>query len=117
MRYMRNASLQNARALRRSMTKEERHLWYDFLRYCTPRFRRQEIIGNYIADFFCQIAAFRLGIVGTDTQQNQKTLADAANHLTVDGDGGGVDSCLYCTHSILLWRDMRYEIRDMRYEI
>ena len=24
--------LENARALRKSMTREERHLWYDFLR-------------------------------------------------------------------------------------
>ena len=35
------------------MTPQERHLWYDFLRFCRPRFRRQELIGNYIADFFC----------------------------------------------------------------
>ncbi len=45
--------LPNARSLRRDMTKEERHLWYDCLQFCKPRFRRQEIIGNYIADFFC----------------------------------------------------------------
>ena len=52
--------ISRARALRRNMTKEERHLWFDFLRYCTPRFRRQEIIGNYIADFYC--SQFRLVI-------------------------------------------------------
>ena len=29
--------LENARALRKSMTREERHLWYDFLRGYSPR--------------------------------------------------------------------------------
>lgn len=33
--------LENARALRKSMTREERHLWYDFLRGYSPRFVRQ----------------------------------------------------------------------------
>ena len=45
--------LPNARTLRKGMTKEERHLWYDFLRDRPVRFRRQQIIGNYIADFYC----------------------------------------------------------------
>ena len=54
MRYPRNQNnISNARSMRKSMTPQERHLWYDFLRYCVPRFRRQEIIGSYIADFFC----------------------------------------------------------------
>lgn len=47
------ALLSNARELRKNMTKEERHIWYDFLRNCPKRFRRQEIIGPYIADFYC----------------------------------------------------------------
>ncbi len=49
-------NMSKARQLRQDMTPEERHLWYDFLRYCTPRFRRQETIGNYIADFYCSQA-------------------------------------------------------------
>ena len=45
MRYPRSPkNLANARSLRRNMTPQERHLWYDFLRYCRPRFRRQELI-------------------------------------------------------------------------
>ena len=35
----------NARQLRKNMTKEERHLWYDFLRTYTVRFTRQKVIG------------------------------------------------------------------------
>ena len=35
-----------ARQLRKTMTKEERKLWYDFLRYYPVRFQRQKAIGN-----------------------------------------------------------------------
>ncbi len=45
--------LRNARMLRKNMTKEENRLWFDFLRDYPVRFRRQEIIGTYIADFYC----------------------------------------------------------------
>ena len=47
------------------MTPQERHLWYDFLRYCKPRFRRQEIIGSYIADFFCYQAKLVVEVDGS----------------------------------------------------
>lgn len=43
--------LSHARQLRREMTKEERHLWYDFLRNYTPRFARQKLVVPYILDF------------------------------------------------------------------
>ena len=66
MSYSRNRTLtDNARSLRQNMTKEERHLWYDFLRYCRPRFRRQEIISNYILDFFCHEAKLAIELDGS----------------------------------------------------
>ena len=46
----------NARELRKTMTKEEAHLWYQFLCRYMPRFRRQYVIGNYIVDFYCHRA-------------------------------------------------------------
>ena len=42
-----------AQKLRRDMTKEERRLWYDFLKELPVNFNRQKVIGNYIADFYC----------------------------------------------------------------
>ena len=48
--------LSHARQLRREMTKEERHLWYDFLRKYTPRFARQKLVAPYILDFYCTSA-------------------------------------------------------------
>ena len=43
----------NARKLRKEMTREERHLWYDFLRAYPVKFTRQKVLGKYIADFYC----------------------------------------------------------------
>ena len=42
-----------AQKLRREMTKEERHLWYDFLRELPGTWNRQKVIGPYIVDFYC----------------------------------------------------------------
>ena len=38
--------------LRKNMTREERHLWYDFLRGLPFVVHRQYVIGSYIADFY-----------------------------------------------------------------
>ena len=35
------------------MTKEERHLWYDFLKLLPLTVNRQKVIGRYIVDFYC----------------------------------------------------------------
>ena len=42
----------NARTLRKNMTPEEKHLWYDFLRRLPLNVRRQHNIENYIVDFY-----------------------------------------------------------------
>ncbi len=42
----------NARALRKNMTPEEKHLWYDFLKRLPLNVRRQHNIENYIVDFY-----------------------------------------------------------------
>ncbi len=34
-----------AKELRKNMTKEERHLWYDFLRSYPIKFTRQKVLG------------------------------------------------------------------------
>ena len=45
-----------AQELRRNMTRQEKHLWYDFLRSYPIKFYRQRPIGNYIVDFYCSEA-------------------------------------------------------------
>ena len=39
--------------LRKKMTKEEKRLWYDYLKKIPETFYRQKVIGNYIVDFCC----------------------------------------------------------------
>ena len=42
----------NAQTLRKNMTSEERHLWYDFLKKLPMPVKRQKNIENYIVDFY-----------------------------------------------------------------
>ena len=46
------------------MTFEEKTLWYKFLSSYFIRFYRQKIIGNYIADFYCDKAKLVIEIDG-----------------------------------------------------
>ena len=79
MQNPRNKSLTTyAKELRKNMTKEKRHLWYDFLRFCSPRFRRQEIIGNYIADFYCSKARLVIELDGSHHLNPEELAYDAA---------------------------------------
>ena len=54
-----------ASMLRRNMTKEEKRLWYDFLRTCPVPFSRQKILGKYIADFYSASAKMVIEIDGS----------------------------------------------------
>ena len=42
----------NAKTLRKNMTPEEKHLWYDFLKRLPLTVHRQHPIENYIVDFY-----------------------------------------------------------------
>ena len=53
-----------AKRLRREMTKQEKHLWYDFLRNFKYQFNRQKVIGRYIVDFYCHSARLVVEIDG-----------------------------------------------------
>ena len=54
-----------ARSLRKDMTKEERRLWYDFLRTYPVKFSRQKVLGKYIADFYCAQAKIIIELDGS----------------------------------------------------
>ena len=70
MKYNHNKSLvSTGRILRKNMTKQERHLWYDFLRGFSLRFTRQKIIGNYIVDFYCAKANLIIELDGSQHYQ------------------------------------------------
>ncbi len=44
--------VKNAKELRKNMTPEERHLWYDFLKKLPLNVKRQHNIECYIVDFY-----------------------------------------------------------------
>lgn len=66
----------NARLLRKNMTKEEKHLWYDFLRTYPIRFLRQKVIDNYIADFYCARAKLVIELDGSQHYEEKAMLYD-----------------------------------------
>ena len=64
--YAYNSELKDqAYSLRRSLTPEERHLWYGFLNSYPVRFRRQRPLGEFIVDFYCAKAKLVVEIDGS----------------------------------------------------
>ncbi len=63
--------------LRREMTQEERHLWYDFLKGLPVTIRRQKVIGPYIVDFYCASAKLVIEIDGSQHYEKEGIEADA----------------------------------------
>ena len=53
-----------AKDLRKNATKQEKHLWYDFLKNYPIRFQRQKTIGEYIVDFYCSKSKLVIEIDG-----------------------------------------------------
>ena len=66
-----------AKQLRKEMTKEERHLWYDFLRAYPVRFSRQKVLGKYIADFYSAEAKLVIELDGSQHYEAEETQKDA----------------------------------------
>ena len=60
-----------AKHLRKEMTKEERHLWYDFLCSYPVRFSRQKVLGKYIADFYSAEAKLVIELDGSQHYEDE----------------------------------------------
>lgn len=54
------------------MTKDERRLWYDFLRELPIRFHRQKVIGDYIIDFYCASKKLAIELDGSQHYDDKK---------------------------------------------
>ena len=72
-----------AKILRKNMTKEEKHLWYDFLRKYPVKLLKQKPLGKYIADFYSAEAKL---IIELDGSQHYKSIniekdTERTNHL------------------------------------
>lgn len=53
------------------MTPQERHLWYDFLRYYPVKVYKQRIIGHYIVDFYCASASLVIEVDGSQHYEDR----------------------------------------------
>jgi len=74
-----------ARQLRREMTKQERHLWYDFLRTYPVRFLRQKVLGQYIADFYCAGAKLVIELDGSQHFEEENLQKDRERTAFLEG--------------------------------
>ena len=66
-----------AQQLRKNMTKEERRLWYEYLRKYPYPFRRQVTFGNYILDFYCAAAKLAVELDGSQHYEPKEQNYDA----------------------------------------
>lgn len=76
-----------AKQLRREMTKEERHLWYDFLRTYPVRFSRQKVLGRYIVDFYSAKAKLVIELDGSQHYGAEQVAKDAERTAFLNGYG------------------------------
>ena len=70
----------NAKKLRKEMTRQERHLWYDFLRNLPQTVQRQKVMGNFIVDFY--IPSCKLVIELDGAQHTEPQAAEYDAHRT-----------------------------------
>lgn len=88
MKYYYNGDLEIiARDLRKRMTKQERHLWYDFLKSYEYQFYRQRIIDRFIADFYCPAAKLVVELDGGQHYTEKKMLDDEHRSLIINQYG------------------------------
>ena len=76
-----------AKQLRKEMTKEERHLWYDYLRSYPIHFSRQKVLGKFIADFYCAEAKLVIELDGSQHYEDRNAEKDAERTAFLQGYG------------------------------
>ena len=79
--------LRYSQKLRKSMTKEERHLWYDFLKTYPVQFRRQYPVAPYIVDFYCYRARLVVELDGSQHCDSAEFRYDAHRTATLEAQG------------------------------
>ena len=91
MQYNYNKNLvKNAQTLRKNMTPEEKHLWYDFLKKLPMTAHRQKNIGNYIVDFYIPSARLVIEIDGIQHREDEHLEADRKRDLDLKNLGNRV---------------------------
>ena len=68
--------IKNAQTLRKNMTDEEKHLWYDFLKKLPFTVNRQKNIGNYIVDFYIDSKGIVIELDGSQHLSEEHEISD-----------------------------------------
>ena len=76
-----------AKHLRKEMTRQEKRLWYDFLRDYEVRFLRQKVLGKYIADFYSAKAKLVIELDGSQHYEEANIEKDTERSLFLEGYG------------------------------
>ncbi len=76
-----------AQKLRKSMTKEECRLWYEYLHTYPYRFRRQVTCENYILDFYCAAAKLAIELDGSQHYSPEGMEKDARRTAVLEANG------------------------------
>lgn len=76
-----------SQALRKNMTKEERHLWYDFLKEYPVQFKRQVPFESYIVDFYCFRAKLVVELDGSQHCEPEELAYDQKRTAYLESKG------------------------------
>ncbi len=76
-----------SKTLRKEMTREEKHLWYDFLRHLPLTINRQKVIGYYIADFYIAEAKLVIELDGSQHFEPENSESDRERDAYMDSIG------------------------------
>ena len=76
-----------SRSLRKNMTKEERHLWYDFLKEFPVMVHRQKVIGSYIVDFYIAEKKLVIELDGSQHYSEEGKAYDAERDAFLNAQG------------------------------
>ena len=87
--YYNHNNLNNAKSMRSNMTEAESKMWYYLRgkRFFTLKFKRQVLIGNYIADFVCEDKKTIIEIDGGQHNEDANIFQDKQRTFYLENNG------------------------------
>ena len=79
--------INNSRNLRKNMTPEEKHLWYDFLKDLDITVHRQKVILDYIVDFYIPSSKIVIELDGSQHYEKENRKSDFERDLNLKTEG------------------------------
>jgi len=79
--------INNSRELRKNMTPEEKHLWYDFLKNLDITVHRQKVIFDFIVDFYIPSCKIVIELDGSQHYEKENHKNDKERDLKLSSEG------------------------------